>query len=62
MTTDCALEYNINFYKAIRSGINRHLHDLGRDLDIVRGREFKRSNVILDVKLKKNLEQRLKKK
>ena len=29
MTTDCALEYNINFYKAIRSGINRHLHDLG---------------------------------
>ena len=59
MTTECALEYNINSYKAIRSAINRHLHDLGRDLDIVRGREFKRSNAILDGKLKKNLEQGL---
>ena len=55
MTTECALEYNINSYKAIRSGINRHLHDLGRDLVIVRGKEFKR----LDGKLKKNLEQGL---
>ena len=59
MTTECALEYNINSYKAIRSGINRHLHDLGRDLDIVRGRAFKMSNEILDGKLKKNLEQGL---
>ena len=55
MTTECALEYNINSYKAIRSAINRHLHDLGRDLVIVRGKEFKR----LDGKLKKNLEQGL---
>ena len=27
MTTECALESNINSYNAIRSGINRHIHD-----------------------------------
>ena len=58
MTTECALEY-INSYKAIRTGINRHLHDLGRDFDIVMRREFQRSNAILDGILKKNLEQEL---
>ena len=27
MTPECALEYKINSYKAIRSGINNHLHN-----------------------------------
>ena len=57
ITTEYALEYNINSHKAIRSGINRHLHDLWSDFDIVRGREG--SNAILDSKLKKNLKQGL---
>ena len=54
MTTEYALEYNINSYKDIRSGIDLHMHDLGRDFDIVRGREFRRTNAIHDGKLKKH--------
>ena len=54
MTTEYALEYNINSYIDIRSGIDLHNHDLGRDFDIVRGREFRRTNAILDGKLKKH--------
>lgn len=59
MSLQQASEYNHNSYKSIRSALNRHLQDLGRDLDIVRGREFRSSNNILDGKLKKNLEEGL---
>jgi hypothetical protein len=47
-----ASEYNKNSYKSIRSALNRHLQDLGRDIDIVCGREFRSNNSILDGKLK----------
>ena len=58
MITGQAVEYTKNTYKSIRSAINRHLLDLGRiDLDVVRGREFRTSNDILDGKLKKNLQE-----
>jgi hypothetical protein len=41
--------------KNIRSAINRHLKDLDRDLDIVRDKEFRKSNDIIDGKMKQNL-------
>lgn len=54
MSKEQASEYTQNSFKSIRSAINHHLQDLGRDLEIVRGREFRTSNNILDGKLKKN--------
>ena len=59
MSSEQASEYNTNSYKSIRSALNRHLQDLGRNIDIVRGREFRSSNSILDGKLKKNLQEGL---
>ena len=52
-----ANEYTKNPFKSIRSAINRQFQDLGRDIDIVRGKEFRASNNILDGKLKKNLQE-----
>ena len=48
-------EYHKNTMKSLRSAINRQLRELDREIDIVRGREFRKSNDILDGKLKKNL-------
>ncbi|CAC5386248.1 unnamed protein product [Mytilus coruscus] len=45
-----------NSMKNIRAAINRHIHDLDRDIDIVRDKEFRKANETLDGKLKKNLE------
>jgi hypothetical protein len=53
------LHYNKNSYKSIRLALSRHFQDLGRDIDIVRGREFRSSNTILDGKLKTNLQEGL---
>ena len=52
MSSEQASEQNKNSYQSIRSALNRHLQDLGRDIDIVRGREFQPSNGILDGTLK----------
>ena len=57
MAAEQANEYTKNSFKTIRSAINRHFQDLGRDIDIVRGKEFRASNNILDGKLKKNLQE-----
>jgi len=55
MSSEQASEYSKNSYKSILADLNRQLQDLGRDIDIVRGREFRSNNSILDGKLKKNL-------
>lgn len=52
-------EYHKNSMKNIRAAINRHIHDLARDFDIVRDKEFRKANETLDGKLKKNLERGL---
>ena len=57
MSSEQASEYNKNSYKSIRLALSRHFQDLGRDIDIVRGREFRSSNTILDGKLKTNLQE-----
>lgn len=51
------IEYHKNSFKSIRSAVNRYLHvqDLGPDFDIVRGRDIRTRNNILDGKLKNNL-------
>jgi hypothetical protein len=59
MSSEQASEYNKYSYKSIRSDLNRQLQDLGRDIDIVRGRDFRSNNSILDGKLKKNLHEGL---
>lgn len=59
MSTAQAQEYHKNSFKSIRAGINRHLRDLDRDLDIVRDKGFRKANDILDGKLKQNLQQGL---
>ena len=56
MTKQQASEYHNNTFKSIRSALNRHIHDIGRQFDIVRDREFRESNNVLDGKLKKNLQ------
>lgn len=48
MTVEQAAEYNKNTLKNIRAAINRKLCDVGRDLDIVRDKEFKSANKALD--------------
>ena len=59
MAAEQANEYTKNSFKSIRSAINRHFQDLGRDIDIVRGKEFRASNNILDGKHKKNIQEGL---
>ena len=48
-------EYHKNSMKSIRTAINRHLHDIDRDIDIVRDKIFKRANDVLDGKMKQNV-------
>jgi hypothetical protein len=55
MDTSLASEYHKNSFKNIRSAINRHIHDIGRDIDIVRDKEFRTANNVLDGKLKINI-------
>ena len=43
--------------KNVRTAINRHLKDIGRQIDIVKDIEFKSSNTMLSSKLKFNLKQ-----
>ena len=50
-----AQEYHKNTLKNLRSGINRHLKNLDRDLDIVRDKIFRKANEVLDGKIKQNL-------
>ena len=59
MAAEQANEYTNNSFKSIRSAINRHFQDLGRDIDIDRGKEFRVSNNILDGKLRKKLQEDL---
>ncbi|XP_052105474.1 uncharacterized protein LOC127738312 [Mytilus californianus] len=59
MSTAQSKEYHKNSMKNIRAAINRHIHDLDRDIDIVRDKEFRKANETLDGKLKKNLEKGL---
>ena len=59
MAAEQANEYTNNTFKSIRSAINRHFQDLGRDIDIDRGKEFRVSNNILDGKLRKKLQEDL---
>lgn len=56
MSVAQAQEYHKNSFKSIRAGINRHLRDLDRDVDIVRDKAFRKSNDILDGKMKQNLQ------
>ncbi|XP_033726736.1 uncharacterized protein LOC117316304 [Pecten maximus] len=48
-------EYHKNTLKNIRAAINRHFHDLNREIDIVNGNEFKKGNKILDGLLKERM-------
>lgn len=50
------IEYHKNSFKSIRSAIRRYIQVLRRDFYIVRGRDFRTGNKILDEKLKKNLQ------
>ena len=45
--------------KNVRAAINRHLKDIGRQIDIVKDIEFKSSNTMLSSNLKFNLNQGL---
>ena len=49
-------EYHKNTMKGIRSALNRHLSDIGRDVDIVHDKTFKQANGILQGKLKQNMQ------
>ncbi|KAK3106345.1 hypothetical protein FSP39_018192 [Pinctada imbricata] len=55
LNENLAAEYHKNTLKSMRSGINRHLRDLDRDVDIVCGRTFRHANDVLEGKLKQNL-------
>ena len=59
MSAAQAQEYHKNSFKSIRGGINRYIKDIDRDIDIVRDKQFRRANEILDGKLKQNLHQGL---
>ncbi|KAK3104431.1 hypothetical protein FSP39_001869 [Pinctada imbricata] len=54
-------EYHKSTMKGLRAAINRHLSDIGRNIDIVRDREFKQANAALDGKLKQNMKMGLSK-
>ncbi|XP_033730755.1 uncharacterized protein LOC117320207 [Pecten maximus] len=55
MTSDQAREYHKNSMKSIRGALNRHIKDVGRDMDIVRDKDFRSANNMLDGKLKQNI-------
>ena len=55
MATNHAEEYHKNTLRNIRGAINRHLQDIGREMDIVRDKEFKHSNSILNGFLKERM-------
>lgn len=45
-------EYHKNSLKNVRAALNRHLKDIGCDIDIVKDIEFKAANAMLNAKLK----------
>ncbi|CAC5410636.1 unnamed protein product [Mytilus coruscus] len=55
MPENMAQEYHKNPLKSVRSAINRHLKDIGRNIDIVRDKDFKLANSMLSAKLKFDL-------
>ncbi|KAL3889755.1 hypothetical protein ACJMK2_002083 [Sinanodonta woodiana] len=55
MQADQAQEYHKNSLKNVRAAINRYLKDNGKDIDIVKDKEFKNANSMLNAKLKFNL-------
>ncbi|CAC5424288.1 unnamed protein product [Mytilus coruscus] len=55
MPENMAHEYHKNSLKSVRSAINRHLKDIGRNIDILRDKDFKLANSMLSAKLKFNL-------
>ncbi|KAL3866008.1 hypothetical protein ACJMK2_043349 [Sinanodonta woodiana] len=55
MPADQAQEYHKNSLKNVRAAINRYLKDNGKDIDIVKDKEFKNANSMLNAKLKFNL-------
>ena len=59
MTAAQAQEYNNSSFKSIKAGNNRHIKNLETDVDIVRDKHFRKSNEILDGKLRQNLQQEL---
>ena len=61
MTKEQVTEYTHNSFKSIRAALNRHLQGPGRDMGIVRGKEFRGSNNVLDAKLKKKIARRIRK-
>ena len=44
--------YHKNTLKNIRGAINRHMQDLGREIDVIRGIEFRSANRVLDGMMK----------
>ena len=48
-------EYHRHTLKNIRGAVNRHLQDIGRNIDIVRDKEFKLANKTMDGVLKSRL-------
>jgi hypothetical protein len=54
-----AAEYHRSSLKNIRAAINRHLHDINRDINVVRDTEFKAANKMLDGKVKYNVKEGL---
>ena len=48
MSEEQSAEYHKNSFKNVRAAINRHMKDIGRDVDIVRDKEFKSSNGMLN--------------
>jgi hypothetical protein len=61
MTKEQVTEYTHNSFKSIRAALNRHLQGPGRDMGIIRGKEFRGSNTVLDAKLKKKIARRIRK-
>ena len=55
MTRTFAEEYHKNTLTNIRAAINRHFQDIGREIDIVRDKEFKQANRALDGYLKERM-------
>ncbi|XP_048749546.2 uncharacterized protein LOC125661544 isoform X3 [Ostrea edulis] len=58
-TAEAAGEYHKNTLKNIRGAINRHLQDLGRNIDIVNDKEFRATNRTLKGLLKLRMQERL---
>ena len=52
-------EYHRHTLKNIRGAVNRHLQDIGRNIDIVRDKEFKLANMTMDGVLKSRLHRHL---